>query len=353
MKRTSKYMAAAVISFAGMAAITSCNEYRIEGNIDQKLTLGNGDTLQTPATIYLIDAYTEEKMDSTTFDKESYGKFRFSGKLEQPTIVTVVFSYKKPDSATANYSESCTFPLERGTTTVFKNTELNRYSVAGTPIADEFTEFYEESGTQMMMPQEAKEYLTDRYEAGCKTEMAAFYFSNLLAYIDNYNTADSLLSLGHARLREFPVIKRYIEYLRNKELSVPGKKFADFRGTDPLTDNTLAISDFAGKGKRTVLEFWGSWCAPCRESMPEMKKIVEKHKDDAYFISIAINDTKEKCAAVTEQLGITWPVILFENDAPAIGYAINYVPYLVVISESGEIEARGINLPELRELLEK
>lgn len=108
------------------------------------------------------------------------------------------------------------------------------------------------------------------------------------------------------------------------------------------------------KGKVVLIDFWASWCGPCRRTMPDLKKLYEKYKDkgfEIYGVSLDADAAAWKRAIKTD--GITWTQV---NDAPgkvAGDWNINYIPQTYLIDKTGKIVAAEPSHEELEALLQK
>ena len=81
---------------------------------------------------------------------------------------------------------------------------------------------------------------------------------------------------------------------------------ADFR-IDLLSGEELALSDL--RGKVVVLNFWATWCPPCREEMPSFESIYREYQDrDVVFVGVAVADTEERARDFVEGVGVTYPI---------------------------------------------
>lgn len=126
------------------------------------------------------------------------------------------------------------------------------------------------------------------------------------------------------------------------------------RDSRPISADVLfkaSFDDMEGKpqalaqwrGKVMVVNFWATWCPPCRAEMPEFVKLQEKYKENGLiFVGIAI-DQKDKVIAFADEIGVNYPVLLGELGAVELtrkfGNRLGGLPYTVVVDRSGHIAA--------------
>jgi cytochrome c biogenesis protein CcmG/thiol:disulfide interchange protein DsbE len=103
------------------------------------------------------------------------------------------------------------------------------------------------------------------------------------------------------------------------------------------------------RGKVVVLNFWGSWCPPCREEIPGFRVAAEA-EPEAQFVGLAVRSgSGDALRRAAEALGITWPVV--EADAAVLeAYAVDVYPTTFVLKPDGTIAARFVGRVEGREL---
>ncbi|MTI21760.1 TlpA family protein disulfide reductase, partial [Fulvivirga sp. RKSG066] len=97
-----------------------------------------------------------------------------------------------------------------------------------------------------------------------------------------------------------------------------------------------------GKGKKyVVLDFWGSWCAPCIAGFPKMKEIYANYKDKLEIIGIACNDTEAKWRKAIDKHDLKWVNLLNQdndiNKDVSVMYAVEVFPTKIIISPDGKI----------------
>ena len=84
------------------------------------------------------------------------------------------------------------------------------------------------------------------------------------------------------------------------------------------------LSDYVGKGKYVLIDFWASWCGPCRNEMPNVKAAYEKYASKGFeVISISIDKKQKAWRTAIEELGMNWAQVLNVDAADVYGiYAI-------------------------------
>ena len=96
-------------------------------------------------------------------------------------------------------------------------------------------------------------------------------------------------------------------------------------------------------GKPLILNFWGTWCPPCRRELPDLKKIYAEYKPKGLeIIGLAVNDTPAKVRKFSEQSGLDW-VMLIANRESATAFKISTgVPVTIFIDKDGNEISRAI-----------
>ncbi|MDP9383384.1 MAG: TlpA family protein disulfide reductase [Chloroflexota bacterium] len=112
--------------------------------------------------------------------------------------------------------------------------------------------------------------------------------------------------------------------------SAPSFEFTTFEG------QKLALSQLEGKG--VVLNFWASWCVPCREEMPYFETTYQTYKDrGVVFVGLAMQDRPEDSRAFLEELRITYPNGPDEGGDISVRYGVAGLPTTVFITPDGEV----------------
>ena len=104
----------------------------------------------------------------------------------------------------------------------------------------------------------------------------------------------------------------------------------------------LRMSDL--KGKVVVLNFWASWCPPCRAEMPDFEEMwQEMRDDDVVFVGVAVSDSPDEARAFVEATGVTYPVGVDPSGSIASDYRVLSLPTTFLIDREGR-EARRFGL---------
>ena len=134
-----------------------------------------------------------------------------------------------------------------------------------------------------------------------------------------------------------------------------GNMFTDFEVAQP--DGSVArLSDYVGKGKYVLVDFWASWCGPCKREIPNIKAAYEKYAGEKFdVLSVAVWDKPEDTAVAAEEHGVTWNQIVNAQKIPTNIYGIQGIPHLILFGPDGIIITRGDELrgPGLEETLSK
>jgi thiol-disulfide isomerase/thioredoxin len=111
-----------------------------------------------------------------------------------------------------------------------------------------------------------------------------------------------------------------------------------------LDGKPLSLADY--QGKIIVVNFWASWCAPCRAEAPTMEKIYEENKaSGVQFVGVDIKDGKDNAQAFLRTFKITYPSLYDQAGQIALAFRDippNAVPSTLVIDRQGRIAARAI-----------
>lgn len=93
-------------------------------------------------------------------------------------------------------------------------------------------------------------------------------------------------------------------------------------------------------GKITILNFWATWCPPCRQEMPELEVFANKHKDTILFAAINLQEPTAKVRVFVEQNKYHMPILLDEEGKVGSAFLIRAIPTTIVLDKNGIIKFR-------------
>ncbi|MFL5734203.1 MAG: redoxin domain-containing protein [Chloroflexia bacterium] len=113
----------------------------------------------------------------------------------------------------------------------------------------------------------------------------------------------------------------------------------DFQLTDVQTNQVVKLSSL--RGKPVLLNFWGTWCPPCRAEMPEIQKLYDRMKGEAYFVGVSMGprDAPEGVKQFVKQSNYGWTFLHDSDYAAATNYQIVGVPSTFFIDKDGVIRS--------------
>lgn len=167
------------------------------------------------------------------------------------------------------------------------------------------------------------------------------------------NTTDeneALLKQVPANYQNDETIVRIKELTEKQKKTAVGTKFTDFEMPTP-DGKTVKLSDYVGKGKVVLIDFWASWCGPCRREMPNLVEAYAKYKGKNFeIVGVSLDQDDAAWKESIKKMNMTWPQmsdLKFWQSEGAQLYAVNSIPHTVLIDGEGTIIARGLHGEEL------
>lgn len=202
---------------------------------------------------------------------------------------------------------------------------------------------------------EYKEHNVKTYTENTDNFVSLFALQNLRGEFED-TELDSLLNLLAPALKEHKFVKSMQDAITARINTAEGKPFVDFT-VNSVVGTTRSIppqpkyaevkfSDYVGKGKYILVDFWAPWCGPCKREIPNLKAVYDKYAGkDFDILSIAVwerqpyNVTLDTAA----ELGMNWLHINNAGSVPTDIYGIEGIPHLMLIGPDGTILKRGFH----------
>ena len=118
------------------------------------------------------------------------------------------------------------------------------------------------------------------------------------------------------------------------------------------TGKNIQLSDY--RGKIVIVDFWATWCAPCRKGIPDLVDIQKEFKGNVVVIGISLDeDTRPDVVPFMKEYGINYPIVYGNNKVIADYGSINAIPTSFIIDKQGKIVDKHIGIVPKSEYLKK
>ncbi len=135
-----------------------------------------------------------------------------------------------------------------------------------------------------------------------------------------------------------------------------GQKFTDFEMVD-LKGDTHKLSDYVGKGNVTLVDFWASWCGPCMQEVPNLKKTYETyHKKGFEIVGISLDSEKGAWEAAVKDKQMNWIHLSDLRGWQSAGgalYGVRSIPNTFLVDKDGTIVGHNLFGEELNKKLDE
>lgn len=156
----------------------------------------------------------------------------------------------------------------------------------------------------------------------------------------------------------YDVMNGYVQHLltveRQRIVAAVGRQYQNFELSD-LNDNKILFSNVVSANKYTLLQFWASWCAPCRAELPAIEKLYQKYKKKGVaVVGLSLDSKRDDCRSAVSSLALSFMQLCNPaggSSEVATAYGVNVIPSNVLISNDGMILARNLSPSEIDALL--
>lgn len=304
--------------------------------------------------MYIINLDTRERIDSAVVKN---GKLVFATEVGAGEAV--------PAAIAEGSKRRLNFILEPGSATIndrgqVKGTRLNNIVEGVGDMLDSLTVDYKARQKQIMqsqmsndekmkaaetlyndVAQKSGDILVETYKAN-KTNAAGYMM--FLQIADGMTVAemDELLDGAVQWIKESNAVASYKQKALSMEKTAPGQMFTDF-SVKMSNGKTVKLSDYVGKGDYVVLDFFASWCGPCRREMPTLKGIYEKYNGKGLkVVGLAVWDEPADTKKCVKELALPWTIIDNAQSEATEIYGVSGTPHIIVFAPDGTILARDL-----------
>ena len=190
------------------------------------------------------------------------------------------------------------------------------------------------------------------FDKNKSNRIAVMALQNIFPEITNQEVIDYAAQLADSLQMNENVVKM-VEAAQKGLLTEEGKMFTDFTIEDS-DGKTVSFSDFVGKGQYVLVDFWASWCGPCKMEIPNIRKAYETYGPKGLVVlSVAVWDRPEDTKAAAAEHGVVWNQIINAQHIPTELYGISGIPQIMLFGPDGTILKRDLRGEGIEEELSK
>jgi peroxiredoxin len=305
------------------SACSNAPSYRISGEINAESGI-----------IYLQDFHNKMFfiIDSAVIRN---GTFTFTGSVERPDLFGLTLDREE------SFSPYYIF-LENSPVTVKINTEnKQKAEISGSAAHDLFVSYQKAN---------KRGFRIDSFIAAHPASLvSAYILYRDYSYRLSKEEIDSYVRLLDPSLWDSQYVQTLNELSAILEKLAIGRPAIDFSAPDP-EGREISLSDRLGKGY-VLIDFWASWCGPCRRENPNIVKVYNEYKDKGFDVfSVSLDKDKAAWIKGIEDDHLTWTHvsdIAFWDSAPARLYGVRAIPANFLVDKEGVIVARNLSGEEL------
>jgi len=366
------------IAFAMSASLLMFACGNEEKAVEEKVDAFTIDATLTDAnfTMAYLSQYKDGEMMKLDSSAIAEGKFSFTGKMDLPEVRYINFNEGKEmiplfvenseitidGSATLLDSVNVNGSATNSEYRSFMD-ELSSYEATLKAIVDKFYALPEDASEEDQAVLEAEYNVADSVKVDCikgyvaknSNSVAAAYIA--VRYLAGQAEVEELEALSNSfgeDIKESIYTQKIADRLVTVKNSMVGAPAPAFSQND-ADGSPIALESF--KGKYVLIDFWASWCGPCRAENPNVVAAYEKYHDKGFEIfGVSLDESKEKWLEAIEKDGLTWSHVSdlkgWGNEVAKL-YGVQGIPHSVLVDKEGNIVAKNLRGEELHEKLEE
>ena len=339
MKKTIITVLLALVALTGQA---QTKNYSIQGNISEvaKATAKQGVSFDS---VTIVNTATSELVARQTIQD---GVFTINGTVEKPFYALLcIWSSAEVNGDRKSKKSRLPIIIEPGDIQFDGNDRIP--IIKGTPLNDVLSDVTSKRNAPNFIETVKRLFILHKDDA-VAIPLLLMLDSSMLEPDTSLLALIGQLSEEAQHHPHVAKVKEKTEMLltRPKE----GDMFKDF--AVQYEDKTTRLSDYVGQGKYVLVDFWASWCGPCRQEIPNLIALYEKYMEKKFLmLGVATQDNPEASQKAIDEMQIPYPQILNTQKIATDIYGIDALPETILFSPDGTILARGLCGEELEKKL--
>lgn len=301
--------------------------------------------IEEGAVAYLYNYDTSEKIDSARVYE---GAAVFTGEIDEPYLGRIIADGNRMGHLIVEQGTMAINPEKKFAVGTMLNDRLKECVDSLNAIALRVNESQTDEERETYWNQYVT-YETKMIEENIDSPISLMLFMD---YTEMVSTEEMMSFLdNNPSLKEYSRVQRLLREVEKKYATSAGKPMVDFEVT--YNGETKRLSDYVGKGKYVLVDFWASWCGPCIREIGTLKEIYEKYKDkNLEVLGVAVWDEPKNTEAAIKRLQIPWEVIINAQTIPTDAYGISGIPCIIMFDPEGTIVFRGLQDAELKQAVD-
>jgi len=329
--------------------------------------------LQKQAKVYL----NVRKGDDNTLDSAEVkdGKFAFKGTIKEASMASLMMVISDPPADMPRGGRRDVLPLflDNGNITITAQDSISTATVKGSKANDAYLQLngmLKDIDTQMRaLQKEYRELYMAKDEEGMKkleprfdsleaqektimrayldknpgSPIAMFALNQYAGYEINPADVEPVFKKLDKKIKSSASGKAFVQRLEAAKKTAIGQPALDFAQAD-ASGNTVSLASF--RGKYVLVDFWASWCGPCRAENPNVVRAYSKFKEKGFeILAVSLDDKKDKWLAAIQADNLSWTHVSdlkgWKNAAAEL-YSIRAIPQNLLIDPQGRIIAKNL-----------
>ncbi len=295
------------------------------------------------ATVFLVDFDNGAKIDSAVVEN---AQAVFTGHVDEPVVARIVMEGKRLGNIILENTEmqmkadgSVSSPLNN----VLEDMMRRQQAIYNSYQAIALLPGKEAEKAELERSFNA---VADSVFQANKDNAVGRYIFISQAYDMDIDSLKAALE-KYPRFKDSKRVAGILDAAEKRARTAVGQKFVDF---EIANDSTVQrLSDYVGKGKYVLVDFWASWCGPCIRETSVIKDLYNQYGPEGLeVLGVAVWDEPDNTRAAIAKHQIPWPQIINAQTVPTDLYGITGIPHIIIFGPDGTILSRGKQGDELR-----